>query len=111
EELTALALAARTKLSAFVGESPWKRANADDPEALTEAEELVRNGLQSAAADHTNFARGYVARAEEASDGSTRRRLLVKAIAEYRQAARGWAAYIDQNPNAVDVYDSRFWLA
>ncbi len=111
DELNALALAARTRLSAFVGDSPWKKANEDDPEALIEAEELVRVGLQRAAADHTNFARAYLARAAEVQSSSAKGTLLAKATDEYQQAAQGWAAYIDQNPNAVDAYESRFWLA
>ena len=46
-ENAAKALEARTRLAAYVGTSPWTDANRDDPEALQQAEELVRGGLRS----------------------------------------------------------------
>lgn len=111
EEATNAALAARTKLAEYVGATEWTRANKDDPEALQQAEQLVRTGLQRAAADHTNAARALFAKARQLKDAETQRTLLAKAIDEYRIAARGWSAYIDQDPNAIDAYESRFWLA
>jgi tetratricopeptide (TPR) repeat protein len=105
------ALEARTKLAAYVGTTPWTDANRDDPEALQAAEELVKNGLQRAAADHTNYARNYFQRAKELTDEGEQRQLIEKSIAEYRLAETGWAAYIEQDPTALDSYDSRFWLA
>ncbi len=105
------ALNARTKLSSYVGATPWTDANRDDPEALAQAEELVRVGLRRAAADHTNYARAYKDRAIQLSDPEEQTRLLKKAIGEYDLAAQGWAAFIEQDPNAVDAYESRFWLA
>ncbi|HEX7669347.1 MAG TPA: hypothetical protein VF395_07190, partial [Polyangiaceae bacterium] len=91
--------------------TPWTDANRDDPEALSAAEELVKNGLQRAAADHTNFARNYFQRAKELQDEAQQRPLIEKAIEEYRLAETGWAAYIEQEPSALDSYESRFWLA
>ncbi len=105
------ALEARTKLAAYVGTTPWTDANRDDPEALEAAEELVKNGLQRAAADHTNYARNYFQRAKELTDEGEQRALIEKAIAEYRLAETGWSAYIEQDPTALDSYESRFWLA
>ncbi len=110
-EASAAALAARTRLADYVGDTEWTRANKDDPEALQQAEQLVRRGLQRAAADHTNQARQFVAMARNKADQEAQRELISKAIGEYRLAAQGWAAYIDQDPNAVDAYESRFWLA
>lgn len=110
-EYNAKALEARTKLAAFVGATPWTAANHDDPEALQAAEDLVRNGLQRAAADHTNYARNFFHRARELNDAGEQRALLDKAVAEYRLAETGWAAYIEQEPTATDAYESRFWLA
>jgi tetratricopeptide (TPR) repeat protein len=111
EEITAQALAARTELARFVGKTDWTRANRDDPEALRKAEELVRAGLQQAAADHTNTGRDLVARAEQVTDPYERVRLLEKGLEEYRLAAKGWRAFIDQDPNGLDAYESSFWYA
>ncbi len=111
EEALAAALAARTKLADYVGDTPWTQANREDVEAIQQAELLVRKGLQRAAADHTNAARTLVAKAKQLSDQLVQRQLLDEAISEYRQAAKGWRGYIDQDPNAVDAYESRFWLA
>jgi len=105
------ALEARTKLAAYVGTSPWVDANRDDPEALTTAEQLVKGGLKRAAADHTNFARAYKDKALELNDAGEQRALVEKAIAEYRLAETGWNAYLEQDAQAMDAYESRFWLA
>jgi len=111
DEYAQKALEARTKLAAYVGTTPWTDANRDDPEALQKAEDLVKNGLQRAAADHTNYARTYFQRAKELTDEAEQRALIEKSIAEYRLAETGWAAYIAQDPTALDSYESRFWLA
>jgi hypothetical protein len=111
KEAGAQALAARTKLADYVGNSPWTRKNQDDPEAIDTAERLVRRGLQRAAADHTNAARNHVAHAKQLTDERAQRELLDQAISEYQLAGKGWAGYIDQDPNAIDAYESRFWLA
>lgn len=111
KEAAAQALAARTKLADYVGKSAWTRKNQDDPEALDTAERLVRRGLQRAAADHTNAARNHVARAKQLTDERAQREAIGLAISEYQMAAKGWAGYIDQDPNAIDAYESRFWLA
>lgn len=105
------ALEARTKLAAYVGTTPWVDANRDDPEALTTAEQLVKGGLKRAAADHTNFARAYKDKALELNDAGEQRALVEKAIAEYRLAETGWSAYLEQDAQAMDAYESRFWLA
>lgn len=110
-ESASKALAARTKLASYVGATPWTNANRDDPEALEQAEQLVRGGLQRAAADHTNFARANYNKALELSDEVEQRRLIEKAIEEYRLAETGWAAYLEQDATAPDSYESRFWLA
>ncbi|HEY2408119.1 MAG TPA: hypothetical protein VGI10_19060, partial [Polyangiaceae bacterium] len=110
-EYAGKALEARTKLAAYVGTTPWVDANKDDPEALQTAEQLVKGGLKRAAADHTNFARGYYQKALELNDAGEQRALLEKAIAEYRLAETGWSAYLEQDPTAMDAYESRFWLA
>lgn len=105
------ALEARTKLASYVGTTPWVDANRDDPEALTTAEQLVKGGLKRAAADHTNFARAYKDKALELNDPGEQRALVEKAIAEYRLAETGWNAYLEQDAQAMDAYESRFWLA
>jgi hypothetical protein len=110
-EYAAKALEARTRLAAYVGTTPWTDANRDDPEALEQAERLVRGGLQRAAADHTNYARAYYQKALELSDPNEQKVLIEKSIAEYRLADTAWGAYLAQDPNALDAYESRFWLA
>ncbi|HVY27668.1 MAG TPA: hypothetical protein VHB79_14035 [Polyangiaceae bacterium] len=110
-EFAGKALEARTKLAAYVGTTPWVDANRDDPEALTTAEQLVKGGLKRAAADHTNYARAYKDKALELNDPGEQRNLVEKAIAEYRLAETGWNAYLEQDPQAMDAYESRFWLA
>ncbi len=110
-EYGAKGLEARTRLAAYVGTTPWVDANRDDPEALQSAEALVRGGLKRAAADHTNFARAYYERALERNDPGEQRGLIEKAIAEYRFAETGWNAYLEQDPQALDAYETRFWMA
>ncbi len=111
EEYGARALEARTKLAAFVGATKWTDANRDDPEALQTAEDLVKGGLRRAAADHTNRARAFVAKAEQLSDPGEAATWVEKAIAEYRLADTGWSAYYEQDPTALDAYESKFWMA
>ncbi len=111
EEYDMKALVSRTRLARYVGSTAWTEANRDDPEALLQAEKLAKQGLQRAAADHTNRARALVARAQQASSEAEQRDLLDQAIAGYRLAETGWAAYIEQDPAALDSYESRFWLA
>jgi len=110
-EYSKKALDSRTKLAAYVGATEWTNANREDPEAIQQAESLAKRGLQRAAADHTNQARALVGRAQQASSETEQRKLLEQAIAGYRMAETGWAAYIDQDPAALDSYESRFWLA
>ncbi len=110
-EYSRKALDSRTKLAAYVGATEWTNANRDDPEAIQQAESLAKRGLQRAAADHTNQARTLVGRAQQASSEEEQRSLLEQAISGYRMAEKGWAAYIDQDPAALDSYESRFWLA
>jgi hypothetical protein len=110
-EYAGKALQGRSRLIAYVGTTPWTEANKDDPEALQQAEQLVRSGLKRAAADHTNFAKAYYERALELNDANEQRNLIEKSIAEYRLAEQGWSAYLDQEPTAIDAYETRFWLA
>jgi outer membrane protein assembly factor BamD (BamD/ComL family) len=110
-EYAAKALEARTKLAAYVGATPWTDANRDDPEALAQAEQLVKGGLRRAAADHTNAARIFYNRALELTNPGEQRAQLEKSIDEYRLAETGWAGYLNQDPNALDAYESKFWLA
>lgn len=111
KEYAQKALEARSRLGDYVGSTAWTDANRDDPEALAQAEELARVGLQRAAADHTNYARAYKENAFRMTDATVQTTMLERAIEEYRLAAGGWQAYIEQNPQATDVYESSFWLA
>ncbi|HEY6558685.1 MAG TPA: hypothetical protein VI072_15485 [Polyangiaceae bacterium] len=110
-EYGAKALEARTKLASYVGTTPWTDANRDDPEALSQAELLVRGGVKRAAADHTNSGRSFYEKALELNDADEQKLLLRKAVDEYRMAETAWAAYLEQDPQAQDTYESKFWLA
>jgi tetratricopeptide repeat protein len=107
----AKALDARTKLAQYVGNTPWVDANRDDPEAIQTAERLVRGGLRQAAVEHTNNARAFVAEANQTTVDAEKRRLLDKAVVEYKLAESGWEGYLRQDENSTDAYESRFWLA
>jgi tetratricopeptide (TPR) repeat protein len=107
----ARALDARTKLAQYVGNTPWVDANRDDPEAIQTAERLVRGGLRQAAVEHTNNARAFVAEANQSTVDAEKRRLLDKAVVEYKLAESGWEGYLRQDENSTDAYESRFWLA
>ncbi|MBM4357575.1 MAG: tetratricopeptide repeat protein [Deltaproteobacteria bacterium] len=89
----------------------WVDKNKEDPEAIRAAEQLVRVGLRRAAADHTNSARRYIKLARDAADEAERVKYFERALYEYRQAAIAWGSYLNQDENADDAYDSRFWLA
>ena len=111
KENAAKALEARSKLAAYVGNTPWVDANRDDPEAIQMAERLVVGGLQRAAAEHTNRARAFLQEAEQMGDADERNAQLDKTLAEFKLAERAWDAYLGQDENAPDAYESRFWLA
>jgi len=105
------ALDARTKLAAYVGNTPWVQANRDNPEAIQAAEKLVRGGLRRAAADHTNGGSALVNLARETSDDVMRAKHLERALSEYRMAVTGWMGVLGEDDNAPDAYESRYWLA
>lgn len=105
------ALDARTRLAAYVGNTPWVIANRDDPEALQAAEKLVRGGLRRAAADHTNAGSALVNLARDTSDEQMKGKHLERALSEYRMAATGWLGVLGEDDNAPDAYESRYWLA
>ena len=64
----AKALEARTALINYIGNTPWVDANKDNPEAIERAETLVRGGLKSAAATHTNNAIAALTEAQQSGD-------------------------------------------
>lgn len=111
DDYQSAALAMRTSLSSYVGDSAWTRANEGNKQALELAQQLVRDGLRSAAADHTNRARAARAQAAQLSDETARRALLEQAIDSYRLAAKGWGGLLSQDEQASDAYESRFWWA
>ncbi|MBM4375962.1 MAG: tetratricopeptide repeat protein [Deltaproteobacteria bacterium] len=115
ERFAAKALEARGKLVDYVeqpGRIPeWVEKNKEDPEAIRAAEQIVRGGLRRAAADHTNAARRWVKAAREAGDEGEKQQAFTRALNEYRAAGVAWGSYLNQDENADDVYDTRFWLA
>jgi tetratricopeptide (TPR) repeat protein len=111
KENAAKALDARTKLSAYVGATRWVDANKNDPEAIQTAERLVHGGLRRAAADHTNAGSALVQQAISIGDKEPRDQVFERALTEYKLAAQGWQGYLQQDENASDAYESRYWLA
>lgn len=105
------ALEARTKLANYIGNTPWVDANKDNPAAIQNAERLVRGGLRQAAAQHTNFGKASLVAASETGDPGRQIELLQRAANEYKLAAIGWYGYLQQDENAPDAYESRYWLA
>ncbi len=111
DAIAAKALEARTALANYIGNTPWVDANKDNPEAIERAETLVRGGLKSAAAQHTNNANAAVTEAQQSGDPAHIAEELTRALAEYKLAALGWAGFLHQDENAPDAYESRYWLA
>jgi len=108
---SARALEARTKLARYVGSTDWVEKNKNDPEAIQNAEHLVKGGIRRAAADHTNAGSHFVQEAISIGDKESRDPMFERALTEYRLAATGWAGYLAQDENASDAYESRYWLA
>jgi tetratricopeptide (TPR) repeat protein len=111
DAIAAKSLEARTALANYTGNTPWVDANKDNPEALDAAEKLVKGGLKSAAATHTNNGNAALTEATNTADPNRQAESLSRAVAEYKLAALGWGGYLHQDENASDSYDSRFWLA
>ncbi len=111
DALAAKSLEARTALANYIGNTPWVDANKDNPEAIANAERLVKGGLKQAAGQHTNNGNAAVADALNTSDPNRQTELLLRAAAEYKLAALGWGGYLHQDENASDAYESRYWLA
>ncbi|MCC6521086.1 MAG: hypothetical protein IT373_00350 [Polyangiaceae bacterium] len=105
------ALEARGALARYVGKTDWTEANKEDPEAIREAEHLVRGGLRRAAADYTNAGSGLIQTALNSTDKDTRELAFEAALDKYRRASEAWRGYLEQDETADDAYDSRYWLA
>ncbi len=111
DAIAAKALEARTALANYIGNTPWVDANKDNPEAIERAETLVRGGLKSAAAQHTNNANAAENEARQSGDPAHIAEELIRALSEYKLAALGWSGFLHQDENAPDAYESRYWLA
>ncbi len=111
EATAAKALEARTKLSNYIGNTPWVDANKENPGAIRTAERLVKGGLRQAAATHTNQGRSAFQTASDTADPVRQLEFLQRASQEYKLAAVGWRGYLLQDENAPDAYESRYWLA
>ncbi len=109
-ETSARALEARTRLSAYVGTTPWVQQNLADHEAILAADRLARGGLRRAAANHTNAGSALVQQADALAEGAVRDAVRERALAEYRLAARAWGSATTQE-EGPEGYERRFWLA
>ncbi len=111
EEIAGKALAARTALANYIGNSAWVDANKDNPQAIEDAEKLVRGGLRQAAVQHTNNGKAALVEASNSTDPNHQIETLTRAESEYKLAALDWAGFLKQDENAPDAYESRYWLA
>ena len=112
EEYASKALEARTKLLNYVGNTKWTECNKNNPDAIHAAEALMNEGVKNAAGRHTALGRAWVSKAKSAPEGSGEsKNALQHARDEYLLADRGWSAYLNQDPDAADSYESRFWIA
>lgn len=113
EEYSAKALEARTKLLDYVGkDSKWVECNKSNPDAIRAAEQLMSEGVKNAAGNHTARARVYFSKAKSLPEGSKDYlENLRKSREEYELALKGWRAYLAQDPDASDNYETRYWVA
>jgi len=113
DDYSGKALDARTKLLNYVGkDSKWVECNKNNPDAIRSAEALMNEGVKNAAGRHTALGRVYISKAKNYPDGSKEsKEWLDKARTEYKLADKGWAAYLQQDPDAADAYESRYWIA
>lgn len=113
DEYSAKALEARTKLLDYVGkDSKWVECNKSNPDAIRAAEQLMSEGVKNAAGNHTARARVYFSKAKAQPEGSKDYvENLKKSREEYEMALKGWRAYLAQDPDAADNYESRYWIA
>jgi len=109
-ETSARALEARTRLSAYVGTTPWVQRHLGDHEAILAADRLARGGLRRAAADHTNAGSALVQQADALGEGATRDRARERALAEYRLAAQAWGS-APSREEGPESYERSFWQA
>jgi len=107
------ALDARTKLLDYVGkDSKWVECNKSNPDAIRAAEALMSEGVKNAAGNHTNRARVYFSKAKNYPEGSKDYlENLRKSREEYQLALKGWRAYLVQDPDSADAYESKYWIA
>lgn len=113
DDYSAKALEARTRLLDYVGkDSKWVECNKSNPDAIRAAEALMSEGVKNAAGNHTARARVYFSKAKAAPEGSKDYvENLKKSREEYEAALKGWRAYLAQDPDAADNYESRYWVA
>lgn len=113
DEYATKGLEARTKLLSYVGkDSKWVECNKNNPDAIHAAEALMNEGVKNAAGNHTARGRIFVSKAQTYPDGSKEQLdNLNHAREEFRLALKGWQAYLAQDPDAADAYESKYWIA
>jgi len=113
DEYAQKGLEARTKLLDYVGkDSKWVECNKSNPDAIRAAEALMSEGVKNAAGNHTNRARIHFSKAKNYPEGSKEfLENLRKSREEYQLALKGWRAYLAQDPDAADAYESKYWIA
>ena len=105
---------ARTKLTAYVGTTPWTDANRENTQAILHAEDLVHAGLLQAAAAHKVNGQRYLNAAiasAQANDKVGYIENLQSALPEFKLEAAAMRGYLAQDENAPDAYQSRYFIA
>ena len=108
--------AALEETSRFAGDTPWRRANADDFAALRDADLSIRDALRSAAADEHQRASAARQRALSGVAGPARDRVEREAREGYARAAALYERAVGADPRdaarprlAYDRADALYW--
>lgn len=107
------AFAEREKLVRDYGEkSAWAQANKSDQDVLKVARDLVEKSLLATAQYHHAQAAEYDKGAvDEARLPEERAQMGLKAIAEYRDAAKAYGEYLAEFPHSKDLYEIQYYHA
>jgi len=87
-------------IKAFGPGSAWRKANQDEPEAISNADKLAKQALYTAAVRHHTLAQRLKKEGE-----------VEQARAEYARAAEVYADYLSRFSDSRDAYKLTFYLA
>jgi TolA-binding protein len=109
----ASAFAEREKLVRDYGErSAWAKANKNEQDVLKVARDLVEKALLATAQYHHAQASEYDKGAsDESRSAEDRAQMGLKAIAEYREAAKAYGEYLAEFPHSKNIYEIQYYHA